>query len=699
MNRRRVTSRIRSRGAPASTRRVPDPRGSAWRRGLPFALIVATGVLVYANSLQGPFIWDDETAIVTNPTIRQLWPLSGSLVPPGETPMAGRPLANLTLAINYAAGVLNVGGYHVFNLLLHIGCALLIFVILRRTLRGRTLGTRFGESAGATALVASLLWMVHPLQSEVVNYVTQRTESLAALCLLLTLYSAIRARHDPSRFWSGLAVTCCALGMASKESMVIAPLVVVLYDRAFEFESLGDALRKRTRLYGGLAATWLLLAALVATTERSTVSLSSDASVTYLWNQLQMITAYLRLSVWPDALVLDYGLPQPLLFVDVTREAALVGTLLLAALAALVWWPRAGFLGAVFSLALAPTSSVLPILSEVGAERRMYVPMMAVSVLTAVLVRMFLDRTMARMAGSGRRLPEIAGASVIIVSLVTCALTTVRRNGDFSDRLTLWKTVVDRRPHGRARLSYGVALRDAGRSDDAIRELREAVIDYPDAGYVLGTELFFAGEIDEASRALQRFIDEGRSQNFVPARSLLARALLAQGQLEGASEQYQSVLDLAPTNLDALSGLADILFRQERYEEAAGAFRRISERLPTAQNEIRWGAALREAGRSDEAIPHFQMALELDPRSASAHLLLADLFLRGDRPRDTESHARAALELTPDDSGAHHILAIVLAMTGRLDEAVPHFRQASLLRPDDPLIRADLERAVADSAR
>ena len=701
MSRRRVRPRVNSRVATPSTPSERDPRRSTWLHALPFALIIATGILVYANSLQGPFIWDDETAIVTNPTIRQLWPLSGPLVPPGETPMAGRPLANLTLALNYAAGGLDVAGYRVVNLLLHIGCALLLFAIIRRTLRGQSLGRRFGETADATALAASLLWMVHPLQSEVVNYVTQRTESLAALCLLLTLYSAIRARHGSSGIWNGLAVTCCALGMASKESMVIAPLVVVLYDRAFEFESLGDALRTRTRLYGGLAATWMLLAILVVTTERSTVSLSGHVtSLTYLWNQFRMVTTYLRLSVWSDRLVLDYGLPQPLSFVDVTREAALVGTLLIMTLTSLVRWPRVGFLGAVFFLALAPTSTVLPILSEVGAERRMYVPMMAASALVVVLVRMFTDWMVVRMADRGGRVPAMAVAGLVVVSLVACGLTTVRRNDEFSDRPTLWKTVVDRRPHGRAHLSYGVALRDADRSADALDALREAVVDYPNAGYVLGTELFFAGEIDQASNALQRFINEGRSENFVPARSLFARVLIAQGELEAATGEYERILDIAPTNLEALSGLAETLFAQERYEEAAVAFRRVSDRMPApiAQNEIRWGVALSEAGQSQEAAVHFEKALEIDPRSATAHLLLADLLLvQRDRPGDAEPHARAALEVTPDDGRVHHLLAIVLARTNRPDEAVSHFREASRLRPDDSMIRADLERAVTFS--
>ena len=694
---RRAKSRKSARVGPESMGRGREPGTSAWRRGLPFALIVATGVLVYLNSLRGPFIWDDQTAIVTNTTIRQLWPLTVPLSPPGETPVAGRPLVNVTFALNYAAAGLDVVGYHLLNLLIHVGCALLIFAIVRKTLTGRSLTARFGGTAETTALIASLLWMLHPIQSEVINYVTQRTESLAALCLLLTLYSTIRARHRPSGRWSVLAVAFCSLGMASKESMVIAPLVVILYDRTFEFDSMGDALRTRKRLYGALAATWVLLAILVVTMERSMVGLSSDVSPqTYLLNQMQMVTRYLRLSVWPDALVLDYGLPRPLSFSDVTREAALVSGLLLLTLVALIRWPRAGFLGAVFFLALAPTSSVLPILSEVGAERRMYIPMIAVSVLVAVLVRVLWD-WMARRS----RLLASAVASIVVASLAACAMTTVRRNDDFVDRVTLWKTVVDRRPHGRARLSYATVLIDVGRRSEALGQLREAVLDYPNAGYALGVELFFAGETEEASRALRRFIDQASSESFVPARTLLARALIAQRQFDAAAEQYRAILNIAPSNLDALSGVANIRFTQERYEEAADAFRRISERAPSARNEIRWGMALIGAGRLDEVAPRFERALEIDPRSATAHVLLAKLFVQQDRPDDAERHARAALQLTPEDGTAHYFLAIALATTGRLDEAIPHFREADRLRPNDSLIREDLERALrlADSAR
>src|SRR5262245_10615475 len=138
--------------------------------------LVLSGVCVYWNSLGGPFVWDDETAIVSNRTIQNVWPLSGPLRPPRETPVAGRPLVNLTFAVNYALGGLNETGYHVFNIVVHVACALLLFGVVRRTLRRPALQSRFGQSADMTAAIAAVLWMIHPLQSEVVDYITQRTE-------------------------------------------------------------------------------------------------------------------------------------------------------------------------------------------------------------------------------------------------------------------------------------------------------------------------------------------------------------------------------------------------------------------------------------------------------------------------------------------------------------------------------------------
>ena len=194
----------------APPRPSPKPRARPARLLIPLVLLVAVGVATYWNGLDAPFVWDDDTAIVTNRTIRDVLPLSGSLSPPIETPVAGRPIANLSLALNYAIGGLDETGYHWWNLGVLIASALLLFGIVRRTLALSPIfvspvvvspvasgfsRTALRTGADAVALVSALIWLAHPLLSETVDYVTQRTESMMGLFFLLTLYSAIRARR------------------------------------------------------------------------------------------------------------------------------------------------------------------------------------------------------------------------------------------------------------------------------------------------------------------------------------------------------------------------------------------------------------------------------------------------------------------------------------------------------------------------
>ena len=171
----------RPQGAVAS--RPPEPPAVVnpshwWRPGL----VVLAGVLAYGNSLSRPFLFDDELTVVQNASIRTWWNLSRVFSPAREFPVAGRPLVNLSFALNYALGGLHARGYHVVNLLLHLACAVLLFALVRRSLTLPRLRHAFGGHAGDLALAVALLWVVHPLNSEVVDYVTQRTESMMAVC-------------------------------------------------------------------------------------------------------------------------------------------------------------------------------------------------------------------------------------------------------------------------------------------------------------------------------------------------------------------------------------------------------------------------------------------------------------------------------------------------------------------------------------
>ena len=110
-------------------------------------VLVVAGALAYATSLSNPFLYDDQTAIVTNAQVRTLSPLSVPLTPPRDTPVAGRPLVNLSLAANYAFGGLDVASYHVTNVALHLLTALVLFGVVRRTLLWRAACGRCRSSA------------------------------------------------------------------------------------------------------------------------------------------------------------------------------------------------------------------------------------------------------------------------------------------------------------------------------------------------------------------------------------------------------------------------------------------------------------------------------------------------------------------------------------------------------------------------
>ena len=206
-------------------------------------LIVAAGLLVYHNIYRNPFLFDDHWSILDNLLIRHLWPTGEILT------HSSRPVVELSLALNYAIGGLKPAGYHLLNVLIHIAAGLTLYGVVRRTVAP--------GPAGAVALI----WVVHPLQTESVSYTIQRAESLMSLFYLLTLYCVIRGAG--SRWWHLGAVASCAAGMATKEVMVTAPVVVLLYDRVFLARSWREVVRQRWGLYAGLAATWLLLPVLM----------------------------------------------------------------------------------------------------------------------------------------------------------------------------------------------------------------------------------------------------------------------------------------------------------------------------------------------------------------------------------------------------------------------------------------------------
>jgi hypothetical protein len=256
-------------GAGALSRYVDQRLWRSPQRTAFFAagLIVLAAVAAYSNSLRCPFVFDDEFDIVSNTSIRRLWPIWDVFViqDAGRTALHARPVVNLSLALNHAAGGLNPLYYHLTNLLIHLLAGLTLFGIVRRTLRLPSLGARFAAAATPLALATALIWTLHPLQTQAVTYVVQRYESLMGLFYLLSLYAAIRSGTSPHpRRWAAAAVAAALLGMGSKEVAVSIPLSILLYDRAFLAGSFREAWNRRRGMYVGLACAWAGFALLFA---------------------------------------------------------------------------------------------------------------------------------------------------------------------------------------------------------------------------------------------------------------------------------------------------------------------------------------------------------------------------------------------------------------------------------------------------
>jgi len=472
-------------GAPSDESSGHAPRH--WATSLATIVIVLAGVAAYHNSLQGPFIFDDLTSIPENSTIRSLRPIWTALSPPKEgQAVQRRPIVNLSLAVNYAIGGLDVRGYHIFNLLVHILAALTLFGIIRRTLRLPAMPGHIAAAATPLAFAAALIWTVHPLATEAVTYIIQRTELLAGLFYLLTLYCLIRgASASRAVWWYVAAVVACALGMGSKEVVVSAPLIVLLYDRLFLCRTFKEVFRRRWGLYLALASTWALPAMLlVHGREAATGAAYWAALPSYALTQLAAVVGYLGLCFWPHPLIVDYG-HLPTGAVSLNPAHAIIILLLLAGtVLSFRKCPWGGFLGVWFFGILAPSSTIVPLVGQPIAEKRMYLPLAAV-IVAAVIGAYALGRRLWQRLGLLDRPHNAAGRIVALALAGAVALTlgvvTVRRNADYHSVISIWHDTVEKCPDNyRAWYNRGRTYLDIGKPELAFADFTRAIQLNPD---------------------------------------------------------------------------------------------------------------------------------------------------------------------------------------------------------------------------
>lgn len=615
------------------------------------AALTIAALMAYAKSFSAPLILDDWATVLHNPEIRRVWPLWSMFTPSESTGVGGRPVANISFVLNYAVSGDSLAGFHAVNLAIHLFAGLALFGVIRRTLLLPVLREKFGRDAAWLGLMVGCLWTLHPLLTESVTYISQRTESLMGLFYFLSLYGFVRAVEDErSGRWLLFSLGCCVTGMGTKEGMVTAPVMILLFDLVFVSRTMGELWRRRGLYYAALAATWLLLAVLMRGVSGRGVGFGHGLSV---WSNLlieaRAVVGYATLGLWPSPLVFDYGTDLGTPGLAEAACALFLAGFGLWVLLALRRFSGKAYLGAWFLITLAPTSSMVPIPLQPISENRAYVPLAAV--ITAVVLG-------ARWA-VGRRAPFILAAGSLAMVVLTSA-----RNATYRSEISIWTDTVAKRPgSSRAHNNLGFAWLSAGRLAEAKTEIETALRikeQYPDAHVNLSSVLGQLGDVDGA------FVHSRRATQLDPRNANafynLGVASAQKGDIGGAIAAYEAAVRLQPGLLSAQGNLGILLLR---------------------------------SGRVKESIEHCEIAVKGNPGLVDARLSLACGLAMSGRAAEAMPHFQEVIRTNPGHLDAQLNYGVTLAQMGRSAEAIALFEAILKANPGATVVREVLERLKA----
>jgi Tfp pilus assembly protein PilF len=559
-------------------------------------LLALLAILIYANTMSSPFVFDSRNNIETNPHIRISKITPDSLANAAlKSPSRQRPLPNISFALNYFIHGYNVVGFHVVNILIHISTGFLLYFFIKTTFRTPVLRSRYSNTMWIAFFTAAI-WMFHPLQTQSVSYIVQRMNSLASMFYVLSilLYARFRLNGQSRKKWWRLSGCIMAgiLALASKQTAATLPVFIIAYEWFF-FQDLN---LKRLKNYIPLLAGCLLLTAFIAL-----ILLGGDpldkilgsykgrdfTPIQRLLTQPRVVIFYISLLFWPHPsrlnldhdFLLSHSMLDPIttLFSILALTAGIGLAVITARKQRLVSFCILWFFGN-----LVIESSIIAL--EIIFEHRVYLPSMMFCLIVVLFVYRWVKPTWLQ--------------AVLLCGMITVgAVWTYERNTVYSNRITLWQDCVNKSP-GKARPynNLGVALADYGYHDEAIKN------------YL---------------RALQI------NPSYQDAIANIGLSLAEQGKIEESIIQFLKALEINPKDYKTLNNLAASLIVQERHAEAVEYLSKAIRLNPyNAKAHNNLGVALQLQGRSEEAIDHFSFAVKLDPEFTRAYnnlgLILSD---------------------------------------------------------------------------
>jgi len=624
-------------------------------------IIVILGVLIYSNTFNVPFAYDDIASISSNPMIKDVH----HIIDP-QNIYKSRIIGQLTFVFNYQLHDLNVAGYHIFNLLIHLLNALLVYWLLVLTFRTPYSSAYLQTDVLKTSdpyrwipLFTALLFVSHPIQTQAVTYIVQRFASLSTLFYLVSLVMYIKARGSDSAkkaryaFFAG-SIISAVLAMRTKEIAFTLPIIVLLYEFMFFWGDIKKRMFSLLSLLPLLLTMFIVPLSMILRQSGSTgVSGIDELTKTagsvdvsrwdYLNTQCRVIVTYIRLLFFPVNQNLDYDYPiyrtffTPPVFLSFLVIFGIFcwGIYLLyrsyksdqanrfsyRVIAFGIFW---------FFVTLSVESSIIPI-QDVIYEHRLYLPSVGYFMAFMSGVVFIYVRLANRSKGVMK-----AFIPVMIVILISLSLTAYARNRVWSDMVTLWGDVVRKSPYKpRPHNNLGVAYQEQGRLDDAVKEYQAAINltpDYVDAYYNLGLVYRTQGRLDDAVREYQKAIN--LKPDLAEPHCSLGLVYRTQGRLDDAVKEYQTAIKLRPDYADAHNNL---------------------------------GLVYRTQGRLDDAIREYQTAINLEPDHAKAHNNLGTVYYLQGRLDDAIKEYQTAINLNYAE--ARNNLELVYRTQGRLDNA------------------------------
>ena len=577
------------------------------------ALIAVLGLVAYSNTLHAPFQWDEETYIQGSPVVKDLGYFVDTERAKGLElygALKSRYIGYLSFALNYAVGGVEVTGYHLFNIAVHILNSFLVYALVLLTFQTPYFReSALRERSHLIALLSGALFVSHPIQTEAVTYIFQRLASLAAFFYLLSLWAYVKSRlSEGGARGVGLYVVCvvsAVLAMKTKENAFTLPIVIALFELVF---FVGAFKRRALRLVPLLLTLPIIPLTLAGLEKPVGEAIEAIVPATrgyeglsrgdYFFTELRVIVTYLRLLILPIGQNLDYDYPVFRSFFD---PQVLLSFLFLVSIALsaryLLYRARTrerdvaliafGILW--FFISLSVESSIVPI-PVVISEYRMYLPSVGMFLAGATGAFALLE------ALRSRRARSVALVALMGVPFVL-SVATYKRNALWESKVSLWEDVVEKSPAlVYPRNNLGIAYIEAGRSDDAMRQFQAALEIKPD---------------------------------HATAQSNLGVLYAQRGRFDEAMYAFQTALRSDPSLVDAHNNLGLVYLEKDSFEEAERSFRTAMQVDPGyAKAHYNLGVLFERQGRIDEAAGAFQMALRIDPGYAKARVALEELARR-----------------------------------------------------------------------